>query len=382
MRERLAPVLEERALLPMARVRSARAAAGGAQRRREVGRAARDRGARGGPADGPACRLAAAAVGAARARLRRAPTSARSRRCATSSAWSPRSARSTTRRCGPAAAGPRGMRDEGARPSSRPARAPTPRRRSCCGAWPRSRRPTSPARSRTSTPSSCTTCACRSGAPAPSCASCAACSTPRERARLRDELKWAQALTGPVRDLDVQLLEWPELDGRLAGERRRRARAAARAARAPPRARAGQARARAAQRALRRHARGVAGAGRRAARPPTRPRRRSAARADRAHGRRADREGVPADGPRRRARSTTDSPPEALHDLRKRGKELRYLLELFGGAFADEVVDRRSSGAQGPAGACSGASRTAPSRSSRCAGCATSSPPSPTGPRR
>ncbi len=33
-----------------------------------------------------------------------------------------------------------------------------------------------------------------------------------------------------------------------------------------------------------------------------------------------------------------ESPPEALHDLRKRGKELRYLLELFGGLFPDSVV--------------------------------------------
>ena len=35
----------------------------------------------------------------------------------------------------------------------------------------------------------------------------------------------------------------------------------------------------------------------------------------------------------------TIRPPEALHDLRKRGKELRYLLELFGGAFQGEVVE-------------------------------------------
>ncbi|HET8949550.1 MAG TPA: CHAD domain-containing protein, partial [Solirubrobacteraceae bacterium] len=34
---------------------------------------------------------------------------------------------------------------------------------------------------------------------------------PEARAHVRDELRWAQALTGPVRDLDVQLLEWPEL---------------------------------------------------------------------------------------------------------------------------------------------------------------------------
>ena len=32
---------------------------------------------------------------------------------------------------------------------------------------------------------------------------------------------------------------------------------------------------------------------------------------------------------RRAARSPTDSPPESLHDLRKRAKELRYLLEFF-----------------------------------------------------
>jgi CHAD domain-containing protein len=35
---------------------------------------------------------------------------------------------------------------------------------------------------------------------------------------------------------------------------------------------------------------------------------------------------------------TDASPDEALHDLRKRGKELRYLLELFGGLFGDDVV--------------------------------------------
>jgi CHAD domain-containing protein len=33
-----------------------------------------------------------------------------------------------------------------------------------------------------------------------------------------------------------------------------------------------------------------------------------------------------------------DSPPEALHELRKRGKELRYLLEMFGGLFDPDVV--------------------------------------------
>jgi CHAD domain-containing protein len=33
-----------------------------------------------------------------------------------------------------------------------------------------------------------------------------------------------------------------------------------------------------------------------------------------------------------------DSPPEALHELRKKGKELRYLLELFGSLFPREVT--------------------------------------------
>jgi CHAD domain-containing protein len=33
-----------------------------------------------------------------------------------------------------------------------------------------------------------------------------------------------------------------------------------------------------------------------------------------------------------------DSPDADLHELRKRGKELRYLLELFGGVFAADVV--------------------------------------------
>ena len=38
------------------------------------------------------------------------------------------------------------------------------------------------------------------------------------------------------------------------------------------------------------------------------------------------------------SRIDDDTPAEALHDLRKRGKELRYLLELFGSPFPDDVV--------------------------------------------
>ena len=58
---------------------------------------------------------------------------------------------------------------------------------------------------------------------------------PRLRAKLRDELKWAQQLTGPVRDLDVQLLEWGELVALLAPERAPELEPLRRAARAPPR---------------------------------------------------------------------------------------------------------------------------------------------------
>ena len=160
---------------------------------------------------------------------------------------------------------------------------------------------------------------------------------PRERARLRDELKWAQALTGPVRDLDVQLLEWPELTGGLDGERgaeleplralleRRRARERAKLVRGLRSARFA----------------GLLAAWRALADGQPRRRRGGTPRAalpiERTAGgrivkvyRRMVRDG--------RAIGE-DSPPEALHELRKRGKELRYLLELFGGAFEDESVE-------------------------------------------
>ncbi len=42
---------------------------------------------------------------------------------------------------------------------------------------------------------------------------------PRAWRKLRDELKWAQQLTGPVRDLDVELLEWGELAALLPSQR-------------------------------------------------------------------------------------------------------------------------------------------------------------------
>jgi CHAD domain-containing protein len=160
---------------------------------------------------------------------------------------------------------------------------------------------------------------------------------PAERAHLRAQLRWLQAVTGPVRDLDVQLLEWHELTASLSPERRadvallhdllseRRATAF---------------------RALRRGLRsrrftyamndwrllaGVAPAPSSASERPLADLPIEAVAGDRIRSvhRRMVRDG--------RAIGD-DSPPEALHDLRKRGKELRYLLELFGGLFPRPVV--------------------------------------------
>jgi CHAD domain-containing protein len=158
---------------------------------------------------------------------------------------------------------------------------------------------------------------------------------PDERAHLRAELRWVQGLTGPVRDLDVQLLEWAELTAALPTERaadlaplhellsRRRA-AAFRAMRQGLRGR----RCAASLVEWRALAAGAPGAAADAPRAGT-PIEEVAGDRIRSVYRRMVRDGV---------RIDDDSPAEALHDLRKRGKELRYLLELFGGLFPDSVV--------------------------------------------
>jgi CHAD domain-containing protein len=160
---------------------------------------------------------------------------------------------------------------------------------------------------------------------------------PAERKRLRDELRWAQALTGPVRDLDVQLLEWEKLTGLLPPER---------AADLEP-LRVLLARRR--ERELVKLRRGLRGERFKAAlerwraiamTPPAEEdaedRPDAAAPIEAVAGerirkvyRRMVRDGSAIDD---------DSPDEALHDLRKRGKELRYLLELFGDPFPRGVV--------------------------------------------
>jgi CHAD domain-containing protein len=157
---------------------------------------------------------------------------------------------------------------------------------------------------------------------------------PERRAHVRAELKWIQAVTGPVRDLDVQLLGWDELVAPLAGGRAEELE--------PLRGLLARLRGREFTRLRRslRAARFAAALEAWRALATTGP---------------ADTEGpdaavaidvLAADRIRRVYRRMVrdgseigdGSPPEALHELRKRGKELRYLLELFGGLFEPEVV--------------------------------------------
>jgi CHAD domain-containing protein len=144
-------------------------------------------------------------------------------------------------------------------------------------------------------------------------------------ARFRPEFRWLGDLTTPTRDLDVYLLGYAGMaSGLIAAtpaelqpfhDYLERSRAAAQGALA---------------RGLRsarfrrldaewRHALADAGSGRR--RPAVA--RLAGSRIRRAH-RRVIRDG---------SAITSASPPESLHELRKRGKELRYLLEFFGSLY-------------------------------------------------
>jgi CHAD domain-containing protein len=158
---------------------------------------------------------------------------------------------------------------------------------------------------------------------------------PEPLATQRDALRWVQAVTGPTRDLDVQLLDWDHLISAIPVERH--------AALAPVRALLVRHRA-AAFRALRRELRG--------------PTYRQAWDAYRAFlvgdlgpaGERPDAKRPIVDVAGRRIRKVyrrmlamgaaidATSPAGDLHELRKRGKELRYLLELFGGLWPRGVV--------------------------------------------
>ena len=142
------------------------------------------------------------------------------------------------------------------------------------------------------------------------------------RARFQPEFKWLGDLTTPTRDLDVYLLDLPAMTARLVG---------ADAADLEP---FGDHLRRSRGRAQRELARGL-----RSARfghlchdwrevlddAAATPRRKPAAAALAAASIAAVHRRVLASG----AAITAASPPESLHDLRKRCKELRYLLEIF-----------------------------------------------------
>lgn len=158
---------------------------------------------------------------------------------------------------------------------------------------------------------------------------------PERLARQRDALKWIQAITGPTRDLDVQLLDWEHLLSSVPAERH--------AALLPVRSLLGRHRT-AALRTLKRELRSATyrdawASYREFLSGKLGP---AAERPD------AKRPIVEVAGGRIRtvyarmvkAGSAIDdaSPADDLHDLRKRGKELRYLLELFGSLWPPDVV--------------------------------------------
>lgn len=162
---------------------------------------------------------------------------------------------------------------------------------------------------------------------------------PDELEPQRATLKWVQAITGDTRDLDVQLLDWPGLAARVPADRQ--------AALEPVHVLVAEHRAAAAER-LDAELQG--------------PEFRKAWAAYReflsdVEASAGEGDDEPADAARpiawsagRRIRKVygamvvmgraidDSSPADDLHELRKRGKELRYLLELFGGLWPAAVV--------------------------------------------
>ncbi len=150
----------------------------------------------------------------------------------------------------------------------------------------------------------------------------------------RDRLRWIQAITGPTRDLDVQLLDWGHLVSGVPSDRLR--------ALEPVRKLLVRHRT-AAFRALKRELRGTdfreAWDSYRAFLGDLGPAKE-----------RPDAKVAIADVAGRRIRKVhrrmvamgsavgDASPASDLHELRKRGKELRYLLELFGGLWSTDVI--------------------------------------------
>jgi CHAD domain-containing protein len=155
---------------------------------------------------------------------------------------------------------------------------------------------------------------------------------PAAQARSRSDLRWIQEITGPTRDLDVLLYDWPSMSepvpAAMAGDlkplvdllRNERAEAFS---------------------TMRRRLRGARfGAAWEAWRSTIGQTEFDGPDAGRPIGDLAGRRIVAVYGGMVKLGSAIDdrSPPEALHDLRKRGKELRYLLELFGRMWPAERV--------------------------------------------
>jgi len=163
---------------------------------------------------------------------------------------------------------------------------------------------------------------------------------PVARRQQADSLRWIQAVTGPTRDLDVQLLDWDELVAMVPADRRtalgpahallvEQRNAALRTMKATLRSAEHRRRWTAWRLFLAVDPGGNDGP------DASTPIRKLARRRFTALSARIVRDG--------RA-LTADSPPEALHEVRKRGKELRFLFELFGPSLwpASEVKPRVS----------------------------------------
>jgi CHAD domain-containing protein len=142
----------------------------------------------------------------------------------------------------------------------------------------------------------------------------------RELERLREDLKWVQLITGETRDLDVQLLDFADYEDReqlaplQAVLEHRRAKALATMKR---------------QLTSRRATRAFGWWATLRAIPHT-PAIEEIA---------AERIGRVYKQMLKMGRTIDDdTEPEALHELRKKGKELRYLLEFFGGLFDPDIV--------------------------------------------
>jgi CHAD domain-containing protein len=162
---------------------------------------------------------------------------------------------------------------------------------------------------------------------------------PGEHERFRAEFRWLQQATGPARDLDVYVLEWPAMSALLAERWRAELEPVVAALRRRRElAQRGCAAALRSERALRLRA-DWAGLLDRLVSLPDADRPAAARPIGELAGRRIAR--VYRRMVEHGRAIAVDSPASEYHELRKRGKELRYLLELFGRPlYPEEMVGR------------------------------------------